>query len=495
MRVFGKFLFQGNRVYIWSAASVSLILLSLFKFMYPYPNMVYDSYFYTIAAMSHALAGPWAIGYSWFLQLFGVFSHSPLLLTVFQYLFLEASLWVFFLTLTNFFSFAKVSKWCLFGFLFINPIFLFCANFVMADSLFISLSILWISLLIWIVFRTYPVLIYLHAILILLAFVVRYNALYYPLVATFAFIISRYNWWQKLLGICLQVVLVAGFVWFTSLQVRDITGVAQFSPFGNWKTANDALYMYGHIYRDDHDSVPTKFSVLHHTVQQYFKAENGKTDDLLDYTSHFYGSVYMFYYTSPLIKYKDRLYGVDTEEVNFKKMAYMGPLYGSYGAWLISKHPIAFAQYFVGPNAVRYLFPPMEAFASYTPFMLRPDYLGQAARSWFRVKTLSAGWSVIRLRNYLLAPWPIVAAIIHLMFVFSLVSFFALKEYRWVNKDQLGALAMLVVLWICDLGFNLTAAATVMRYEIFLLVIEFSLVLWLTERTYFKKVTLNKMIN
>jgi hypothetical protein len=474
-----------NRTYIWSAVLVSIVLVAIFKFIYPYPNMVLDSYYYIMAANSHADVNAWAIGYSWFLRVFGVFSHSFLLFVIFQYLFLEASLLTFFLILAKFFALSKVSKWILFFFFFVNPLFLYCANFVMADALFISLSVLWISLLLWMLYRPKAYLLWVHTILILLVFTVRYNALYYPIVATLTFLVSRYNVRQKILGIGLQVVAIAGFVCFTSMRIGEMTGKAQFSPFGNWKTANDALYMYGHICLEEHDPVPGKFAVLDQTVRQSFYASGGRVDNLLDYRSSFYGSSYMFYNTSPLVRYKNLLYGTDTEFVNFKKMAYVGPLYGEYGAWLIRRYPVAFLRYFVGPNVVRYLFPPMEAFASLPPFHLRPDYLGHAATAWFGVKTLTVGWPLIRLRDNLLGPYQAMTSIIHFLFALNLAGFLIMKGYRLISKWQLHALCILSILWICDLGFNLTAAAIVMRYEVFLQIIEFSLVLWLTEWIYF----------
>jgi hypothetical protein len=476
-------LFLRNRVYLWSALLTTVILFMVFKLIYPYPNLVLDSYYYILAAISHSDVNAWAIGYSWFLRLFGIFSHSPLLLVIFQYLFLEVSLLVFFLTLAKIFTLSKISKWTLFLFLFANPLFLYCANFVMADSLFISLSVLWISLLLWIVFRPNICLLWAHAVLILLVFSVRYNALYYPMVATVAFILSRFSLRQKILGVVLQMTVIGAFIGFTSMRVGAISGKAQFSPFGNWKLANDAIYMYGHIYRGKNDPVPEKFAALHQTVRGYFES-GAKVDDLLDYGSPFYGSIYMFYNTSPLVRYEILLYGQDTEFVNFKKMANVGPLYGEYGSYLIRKYPLAFTRYFVAPNAIRYLFPPMEAFASLPPYFLRLDYLGQAARAWFGVRTLTVSWSAINLRTYILYPYQTMVTFIHLFFVLSLVAFAVVKGFRLLSRLELYCSVLLVTLWICDLGFNLTAAATVMRYQIFPLIIEFSMFVWLTERIY-----------
>jgi len=476
-------LLRQNRVYIWCAFALTAILLTVFKLLYPYPNMVLDSYYYVLAAISHADVSPWAIGYSWFLRCFGFFSHSPLLLIIFQYLFLTTSLLIFFLTLAEILKLSKISKWILLVFFFANPLLLYCANFVMADAVFISLSVFWISLLLWMIYRPNIYLLWAHTILILLVFCVRYNALYYPIVATLAFIVSRYSLRQKILGIAMQVLVIGAFIGYTSMRVGQISGKTQFSPFGNWKTANDALYMYGHIYQEDTDSVPEKFAALHQTVRQYFQAV-GRVDDLLNFRSQFYGSAYMFTDGTPLVKYKVLQYGEDTEFVNFKKMAAVGPLYGEYGAYLIKKFPGAFLEYFVEPNAIRYMFPPMEAFASLPPFFLRPDYLGQAARTWFGVTTLTPNLSYINLRGHILKPYQTMVFFIHIFFVLSLAGLLMVKGFRSLSQVELYSLVVLASLWLCDLGFNLTAAATVMRYEIFILMAEVGMILWLIERTF-----------
>src|SRR5579863_8341616 len=175
-------LYAQNRVYIWSALVVTILLLTGFKLIYPYPNMVLDSYYYVLGAISHADVSPWAIGYSWFLRLIGIFTHSPLALVVFQYLFLELSLLVLFLTMTEILRLSKVTRWIVFPFFFCNPLLLYCANFVMADTLFISLSVLWISLLLLMLYWPRVYLLWAHTGLIFAVFCVRYNALYYPFV-------------------------------------------------------------------------------------------------------------------------------------------------------------------------------------------------------------------------------------------------------------------------------------------------------------------------
>ena len=155
-------LYAQNRVYIWAALAVTILLLTGFKLIYPYPNMVLDSYYYVLGAVNHSDVSPWAIGYSWFLRLLGVFTHSPLALVIIQYLLLEGSLLVLFLTMTEILKLSRITRWIIFPFFFTNPLLLYCANFVMADTVFISLSVLWINLLLWMLYRPNPSLLWVH---------------------------------------------------------------------------------------------------------------------------------------------------------------------------------------------------------------------------------------------------------------------------------------------------------------------------------------------
>jgi len=69
----------------------------------------------------------------------------------------------------------------------------------------------------------------------------------------------------------------------------------------------------------------------------------------------------------------------------------------------------------------------------------------------------------------------------------SLLGFITVKGIRTLSIVEQNSLFVLTVLWMLDLGFNLTAAATVMRYEIFLLMIEFTLIWWLIGKTLFPR--------
>jgi hypothetical protein len=474
---------RSNRIYLWSALGISLILLALFKTLYPYPNLVMDSYYYIRAAATNADVNAWPIGYSKFLQLMGLFTHSPLVLVCFQYLFLELSLLLLFFTLRMFFRLGNLVSIILFIFFFANPLLLYTGNLIMADSLFNGLSILWVVQLLWIIYRPRPYMIFTHALLLLITFTVRYNALYYPVVAALAFLLSRQNIRLKLAGIALPILLVAGFITYSSHKMEEYCGVRQFSPFGGWKLANDVMYMYAHVHPDKSDTVPARFRTLDRMARRYFDLSHDPGD--LNTPDVFHGSPFMFGGYSPLMQYMVLQHGQDTTSfLNFRKWSRMGPLYTAYGFYLARKYPMHFARWFLWPNLQRYAYPPREIYMTITPFFLRPDELGPEATRWFGLTTLMVKPEYINLRLQIFSIYPLLFGLIHLAFILSLLGFLLNKGWSRIGKPYNYCLLAIVFLWLCDFGFSLTAAAIVMRYQIFIVILEVSTSLFFLEYIY-----------
>jgi len=468
-----------NRLYWWSALLISLLLVAIFKFFYPYPNLVMDSYYYVQAATRNANVNAWPIGYSKFLWIFGGISHSPLWLVIFQYLFLEFCNGLFFFTLLYFYRPGKVITNILFIFLFLNPLFLYLSNLIMADALFTGLSVLWITQLLWIIFRPRAYMVLTHALLLLITFSVRYNALYYPLIAALAFILSRQQVWLKVAGIAVQFILLGGFILYTSNRVADLTGERQFSPFGGWKIANDALFMYAHIQPEKGDLPPAKFRSLDHLVQRYFAYTHDNGD--LMRRDQFWGSYYMFDNMSPLVQYMLRQDSTDSSFINSKRWAAVAPLYAAYGSWLIRKYPTAYARYFLWPNTIRYVLPTLEIFQSLSPFYLRDDDLGVPAREWFGLSTLTPPPFYINLRTYIFSIYPIISLLILLAFILGGVGFLLLKGWKKVSRSTWYSLILITTLWLGNLCFSVVAAALVFRYLVFIMVVGFAFSLLLVE--------------
>jgi hypothetical protein len=463
------------------AGVCSLTLFFVFKLFYPYPNMVMDSYVYIKAMAQNLGANSYPIGYSKFLQLFSLFSRSTSLLVWFQFLFLEFACLLLFFTLLFFFRPGKWASIALFIFLFFNPLLFYISNFIMADPLFTTLSLLWLVQLIWIVGRPRSYMIIVHAIVLVLAFTIRYNALYYPIVASIILLLSRLRPWLKVAGIALQFALVGLFIFYTSLQMEQLTGVRQFSPFGGWKMANNALYMYEHVSVKINDPVPAKFSKLDEMVRKNFRGLH-VTDDLLDYFSRPTGSLYMVdYQSSPLIHYMDEKYGADTVFLNFRKWGPMGAICGEYGSWLVRKYPLPYIRYFAGPNLVRYFTPPTEIFWYPSPYYLRTDAIGQIASRWFGLNTLTVDQSYIDFRTAVISPYPIIIAIVHMLFIAGFAGFFLFRDYRNVPKPVFHIVLVVGCVWLFDVCFSVTASAVVLRYQIFVMIFEFAFAMQLID--------------
>ncbi|HEY4207779.1 MAG TPA: hypothetical protein VGM31_13230 [Puia sp.] len=470
-----------NRRYLWSSLAISLVLLVLFKLIYPNPNLVMDSYYYLRAANTDADVNAWPIGYSKFLQLVGIFTHSPTALVCIQYIFLEGALLLLFFTLRFFFQMGRVSSLLLFVFFFVNPLLPYTANLIMADALFNGLSILWVTQLIWIIYRPKAHMIFTHALLLFITFTVRYNALYYPIVGAVAFILSRQRFGLKLAGIVLPALFVIGFITYTDGGMEQYCGVRQFSPFGGWKLANDALFVYAHVQSDGPGDMPARYQAVDAIVRKYF-SDSHDPGDLMK-PDVFHGSPFMF--SGPLMYYMTRLYGADTALfINFQKWARMGPLYTDYGSYLIRKYPMAFTRWFLWPNIQRYFFPPREIYMTITPFYLRRDELGPEATRWFGLTTLTAPAKYINLRLRIMSAYPLMFFLIHMCFVLSLLGFLCNKGWSTVGRPYNYCLLAIMCFWLCDAAFSLTAAAIVMRYQILTIVLELSLSLYFLEYLY-----------
>ncbi|HET6253266.1 MAG TPA: hypothetical protein VFE32_04305 [Puia sp.] len=462
-----------NRRDLIAALVTSVALIIVFKLFYPYPNMVIDSYFYLRAAADNANVALWPVGYSKFLRVIILLFHSTTALVCIQYLLLELACLFFYFTVTYFWRLKDWLMSILFLFLFVNPLFLYSCNFIMSDSLFLTLSILWITLLMWIVKSPKAYMMWIHALLLLCAFTVRNNALFYPVIGALAFLLSPQKLWKKVAGIALQIAVIAGFVIYTSNQMAVETGIKLFTPFTGWKMANNALYMYGHQYQKDTSQVPDRFVALDQIVRFYFNKME-PVDNLLDYDAFSGGSFYMFRFNSPLVHYMQVQVKKDVYFIDLKYSAQVASLYSEYGQYLIKKDPIAFIKYFIYPDAIRYMYPPMESLSSLHAFSLRDDDLSDLARKWLKINTLRVSPYLINLRAAMLSPFPLIVCLTQVLFLIGLAGFLLVKGIRRSDRSLNKCLLLVVSYCVLDFCFSVTTASMILRYLLFILVLKFT---------------------
>lgn len=464
-----------NKALLWIAAIIIVIQFIIFKYMYPYAGF-FDggSYIYLETAYLNLDINIYPVGYPKFLRLFSALTHSDVALVAFQYVLLQGSALYFFFSLYYMYKPGKTITILLFACFVCNPLFLYMANYVTSDALFTSLSLLWFTSILWIIYRPTSRLIGIHALLLLLVFSVRYSALYYPLITVLAFLLSRQTLKKKIAGIAISILLIAGFMYHTSNQYKELTGTRQFSPFSGWQLANNALYAYRYVQDKKPDRIPARFKQLDAMVSIYFDTTrnvllNPQEKDLAN-------TWYMWNPNSPLQLYMQKNFRRDTTTMaNLKPWATVAPLYADYGTYLIKQFPLEFVRFYLLPNAQNYSLPPVEFLGVYN---MGKDNIGGIAKVWFdykrsKVKTIFKDLNVNVLNFY-----PEFSAITNVLFMLGALGFLFLGG---IKRYSAMAVALLLVssLLLVNMGFSIFAAPIVLRLQVFplLIALAFSLLL------------------
>jgi len=459
-----------NRSLLAIAGLTAVILIVAFKFLYPFPSFINDdSYVYLDMAYWNSPINTYPIGYPKFLRLFSVFSTSDIVLILFQYLYLMAGVLLFLFTVYYFFRPAKITQVVLTSIMVLNPLFLYLANYVSSDALFTSLSLLWITSLLWLVRKKSIQLLLLHGFILFLAFTVRYNALYYPLISTVIILFSHQRPFFKFTGIASYIILLGCFIFYTTTKYREVTGIIEFSPFSGWQIANNALFAYRNVNTSAVKPVPDKFRELDKTVRTYFDTTRNATrhpeETLLANT------MYMWDPRSPLKKYEKKLFKNDSSLGSFKKWSTLGPLYSSYAGFLIKTYPTQFLEYYVWPNMLRYYAPPVEFLSTYGfGYGKDRDTVKQIAQTWF-------GYKTNKIKNHfgsydipIFESFPVLAGICNVVFLLGLIGFFVLKGYSQFS-DGLKLMILISTLWFANFFFSVFASPIALRFQIFPLVV------------------------
>jgi hypothetical protein len=477
-QTFTQFLFHNrrNRVILYLAAAAIIIQFAIFKYLYPFVNYMHDDSFqYLIAADRNSTIEFYPIGYSKFLRLVSVFAKPDIVLASLQYLMIQCSMLFLLFTIFYLYRAGSITQASLFCFMIVNPLCLHLGNMVSSDGVFLALSMTWFALLLWIIHKPSHKIIFWHAIVLFLAFTVRYNALIYPFIALVAFGLSKLSLRKKVFGMGLAVLLCSWFVGLSMFQYKKLTGYWQFSAFSGWQLANNAMYIYREVPSADRKTVPLKYRALDNMVRKFYV----KYSTLRMPES---GTFYMWTDWLPLMKYQDSLFKAkEPSATEFKKWASMGPLYSSYGLYIIKKYPTYYLRHFVWPNSRKYFSPPLEFLAYYNsgqPIVL------ESAVKWFgykdnRVKTRMKSGKAWTIQYY-----PFLVSIINIIMLLMLLAYLLLKGWQYSTAFYKSILLAGFV-WLANAGFTIFLASAALRFQAFpaLLSATFSLLLidWIAQ--------------
>lgn len=472
---FSHWVFQDkeNKLIIFIATIVLIIQFIWFKQIYPYPNFLPDSYSYLEEAHRNQSINIWPIGYSKFLRLISCITNSDLFLVAVQFVILQASLFYFSFSIAYLFRTTKVVNRILFLCNTFNPLLIHISNFISSDVLFTALSLLWFSQLLWIIKKPSLQLLIIHSIIIVLAFSVRYNALYYPIISICVIAISLKSRFKKMAGIGIICLALVVFVANTIHRHKLITGINTFSPFGGWQLASNALYAYSHVANADRKVVPSKYANLHQLVNQHMDSLQ-KIQKRPDVSLGFY---YLWDEKAPLRQYLSLTYQKDTTSSWIKKWVSMSPLYGEYGAILIKQYPLQFTKHYLLSNAVNYYVPNAEFLSLYN---MESDTVQTMAEYWFGYKTNRIHSAIKDKRIQTMEHFPVLLASINLFFVLSILGIWVLGGMQKGEITFGKGLLLLIAVWTVNLIFSVLASPIVLRYQVFPILITFPFVVMLT---------------
>jgi hypothetical protein len=441
--------------------------------LYPIPSFYSDSFTWVGAAVSRQPITFRPVGYSKLLIFFHYFSTSDVALIAAQY-FINVIVNLFlFLTCTYFFPLKNRYKWLLYLLLVSNPFYLFYSNYISSDAFFNCFTVLWFTLLIWLMYKPTWSLIIAQLTVLAGLFYLRYNAIFFPAISMLALLITRSGLAKKAISIVISFVLVGTIVLITTYQTKAFAGTKTFSAFSGWQLANDALHVLQHDKIDtskihDNDVKHVTRFMLH-----FFDTARQKFPD----TSA--SAVFMWHINSPLKRY---MYAFPrTQYSYFKTWNAVGPVYSKFGKEVILQKPFSYIRYFVWPNTKAYFTPALEIYETY---MEGRDTLPSIVSYFYRYKS-----------NKIPAHHPAVYAIVFtpmqyffvaINIIFLGVGSFYLFSGRFKKQPKLfnHVLLCYAVFFTINFFFVVLLAPTVIRYHIFIITLSFPLLLFLIQQLF-----------
>lgn len=468
---FGRFILNGNnKWFLISGLLIGIVYFIALRILYPVPSYYSDSFTWVGAARTGQPVTFRPIGYSKFLMLLHYISHSDFLVIAVQYFAnLLTNLFLFF-TVQWFFPLRRLLKLLLFFLLVLNPFYVAYSNYISSDAAFTCLTVLWFTLLIWIIHNPSRLIIALQVLVLGAAFEIRYNAVFFPFIAAVAFFFSKAPVVRKLTGIGATALCILSLYLLTTYQTEKFTGTKIFSAFSGWQLANDALHVI------QHDKVDSN------------KIKDKEIKRFLSYTVHFFDTTkqrypdtaasafFMWYFTSPLKRYME-VYGGKNDPY-FKTWNRLGPIYGKFGTTVILQKPFTYFKHFILPNSGAYFFPPLEIYETY---MENRRVIPPVVTKYFKYKQDKTPKHYPKVYNVVFKPMQYLFAGLNLLLPFLPAYYLFSKKYKTGSINYNHTLIVYGLLIIANFLFIVLLAPSVFRYHIYILTLSFPLVLYLIQ--------------
>jgi hypothetical protein len=457
---FLKFMLEKENKYqlfIYLAAYIVLyiILISL----YPYPAGISDSGSYVRAASTNLQDTYRPFGYSGFLIWVHALSHSIHFLVFVQF-FINALCTLFLMfTIKYLFPVKKKIVYYLFAFMAVfSPLTLYLSNSVLSDSLFTSLTMLWIATGIWMIYcneyRGKIISFIIHALLLYFLITVRFTGLVYVAVSLLFvfFSFDRKKIWQPASLIIILLLMVYTFYRNQKSKIFDLVRVNTFSGFSGWQKASNAMNCVPYIninpakIRDRRVKEFTSFALQFDTLLIMDSRPSAK---------------YMWDNRLPLKAYC--FYEAQrTNTPYIYQWNYLGAnVYGKFGSYVMKKYPFAFARYYFLPNCRLIFYPKDDQVVK----VFRTDWIPEdLQRSWFGFNSGEKLHSKSRLFEKMFFMIPALRSLIWILLLGCMILvFLKRKEILW-QPFQLKLFLLLLAFVLIYYAFSAYAGPFELRY-------------------------------
>jgi hypothetical protein len=342
---FLSFLIAKEQRMDWAIIGVLFIAILIFlKIYYPYPTTETDSGNYILSAFTGKINGYRPYGYSGFLSFFHGISSDVKFVVTWQWLMNFISVTFFLFTVKFIFSnLPRIAFYVLCIVCILNPSTIFMNSYIMSDSLFTSLTLLFLTTFIWIVYNGSWVAIAGNLVILWWCMDTRYIGLFYPVfsAAAIGWILFKRFKWVGLAGAIVPIAMLLLYRSSATDKMKEEYGVETFSSFGGWQKANNGVAVLPYVKVDANEITDPQIKAINQIVSQ-FPDSFFRTPDIIAtsfmWTRNYPGKVCLSQYIQ------------QTGTPYMKAWAYMGTQMEIYGDFLQSHYRMEFFKHYIIPN-------------------------------------------------------------------------------------------------------------------------------------------------
>ena len=436
-----------------------LVVYVALIYLYPFADGISDTGGYIQSAAQNKYLGYRPFGYSKFLIILHNISTSMSFIVFVQYWLSAISTMLFVFTIKYFYRPQNnIIEWAFDVFSVCSITVIYLANCVLSDSLFASLTTLWIVSGIWFInaqkMSAKTVLFLFHLILLSFIFAVRFTGLFYVFITIFVVLITLFKH-HKIIAVTFISTALLLFYLLYKNQVNStyqLTRVKTFSAFSGWQMANNALHVIPYI-----DIDTTKITNIE--LREFTSyALSCKTQIKANIKPYYSTATFIWDKKLPLKQFLARK--IQQKNADYlTTFTYLGEnVYSKFASDIIKHHPVEYFIHYILPNTLSVLYPDHDD----VYFRYSGDFTPELLKSWFGIEEkLSARSNIVGKISGALSVFQIIT---WLLVFLSVIFYLIKKQYQHCSQLQNKIYWGIVFFVLSYLAFNIYAAPFATRY-------------------------------